>query len=396
MKTQITLLLLLATTILFSQTKLDHKIYQYFNGTNWVDSSKTEYQYNANNKLDNTIDLTWDAPIANQWNNNYKEMVSYDANNNINETIEQIWNATSNQWDNDYKTNITFNANDNPYLVIGYNWNNGQWNNDFKIDVTYVSALVINQVISYNWDTNSNQWLEETKTNYNYNANNKIDTVISEEYDGTQYDLSDKTIYAYDANDMISEIIYQYRDGGQWVNSDKTTYQVDTNANRVSEISFDFATSWSYNTKIEYTYNTSLLMANIANPFNQSEIEYKLGFENNPFTNKILHQTNYSYATGAWSGNDKTTYYYVNTASVNNANVTNVSIYPNPTTNIVNVNFNDTSFNIKQINIYDVLGKKVLQTSNKQINIQHLEKGVYNIEITSTKGNLIRKKIIKN
>ena len=60
----------------------------------------------------------------------------------------------------------------------------------------------------------------------------------------------------------------------------------------------------------------------------------------------------------------------------------NFSIYPNPTTTVINIQKN-TNLTIDSIVIYDVTGKKVIEenTNFNQINIQNISSGVYSLKI---------------
>jgi surface protein len=61
-----------------------------------------------------------------------------------------------------------------------------------------------------------------------------------------------------------------------------------------------------------------------------------------------------------------------------------VSLYPNPTLNILNIKANDNIAN-KPYNITDTLGKVVLKgrlnEGNNSINVEHLSKGIYYIKV---------------
>ena len=62
----------------------------------------------------------------------------------------------------------------------------------------------------------------------------------------------------------------------------------------------------------------------------------------------------------------------------------NINIYPNPTNGLININTNE---NINSISIYNIIGKQVLNTIDKEtINISSLEDGIYFIDITTEKG----------
>jgi hypothetical protein len=78
----------------------------------------------------------------------------------------------------------------------------------------------------------------------------------------------------------------------------------------------------------------------------------------------------------------------------NNLITENIFLFPNPINDILSI---ETSENIK-INstiIYNTLGKKIIESTNKQINLSQLSTGIYFISIFTNDG-YFHKKIIKN
>ncbi len=71
----------------------------------------------------------------------------------------------------------------------------------------------------------------------------------------------------------------------------------------------------------------------------------------------------------------------------------NVSIYPNPSQNEVNIQSNDK---IKNIELYSIDGKKLNDYQSKKIDISKLNKGVYNLKILFENGETSNQKMIKN
>jgi hypothetical protein len=73
-----------------------------------------------------------------------------------------------------------------------------------------------------------------------------------------------------------------------------------------------------------------------------------------------------------------------------------LSLYPNPVTNgkVYITSRNDLD---KDITIFDVLGKKVLQTviSSRELNISNLSPGVYIIKINEANATATRKLIVR-
>ena len=88
-----------------------------------------------------------------------------------------------------------------------------------------------------------------------------------------------------------------------------------------------------------------------------------------------------------------------NVLSVDEVNQVNViSVFPNPSSGELTIN---SATPIKRIEIYSVLGKKVMQLENLdqtsvKTNIQGLNTGIYVLNITDSNDNTIVKKIVKN
>jgi len=69
-----------------------------------------------------------------------------------------------------------------------------------------------------------------------------------------------------------------------------------------------------------------------------------------------------------------------------------VTVYPNPTSGIFNV---DSELNIAQIEVFNVTGQKVLTTANKEINLQNAANGLYFVTVTTNEGTQGTYKLIK-
>ncbi|MFY0482763.1 DUF7619 domain-containing protein [Flavobacterium sp. PLA-1-15] len=79
----------------------------------------------------------------------------------------------------------------------------------------------------------------------------------------------------------------------------------------------------------------------------------------------------------------------------------NLLIYPNPSNGMVYINTQNTNENLKQINLYDVLGKVILSSKNlsakqSNIDVSSLAKGIYMIEITTENNFKHTKKLVVN
>ncbi len=82
------------------------------------------------------------------------------------------------------------------------------------------------------------------------------------------------------------------------------------------------------------------------------------------------------------------------TASIVENNIEGLKVYPNPASDLVNIVSNEMG--TKTIAIYDMLGKKVLETSTEEtVNVSTLTSGVYIMNITQDGKKASRKLVIK-
>ena len=69
-----------------------------------------------------------------------------------------------------------------------------------------------------------------------------------------------------------------------------------------------------------------------------------------------------------------------------------VKVYPNPATSVLNIESNKT---IRQIRVFNVLGKEILKTTSKVIDVSQLNQGIYLIEIEEDNNQTIIKRFVK-
>jgi hypothetical protein len=68
-------------------------------------------------------------------------------------------------------------------------------------------------------------------------------------------------------------------------------------------------------------------------------------------------------------------------------NVNSINLFPNPATSIVSIE----GENISLVMIYDVNGKLIVGSTQKQIDISTLSKGVYSVVVISEKNRSVKK-----
>ena len=104
------------------------------------------------------------------------------------------------------------------------------------------------------------------------------------------------------------------------------------------------------------------------------------------------------FIAGGDSSEDRT--YYIddikgpvltNTASINDSQIIDFSLYPNPADEFIYINSNN--INIDEVNIYDLNGRIISNKKvvNNRINLDNISKGVYFVEINGIVKKLLKK-----
>ena len=68
-------------------------------------------------------------------------------------------------------------------------------------------------------------------------------------------------------------------------------------------------------------------------------------------------------------------------------------MYPNPVNDVLNIEIENE---IKSVEIYNIQGQKVLQSSNKQIETNSLNSGIYMVRVEDVNGAVATQKLMKN
>ncbi|WP_170064420.1 T9SS type A sorting domain-containing protein [Polaribacter glomeratus] len=368
---------------LFGQTKLTSSLSEYYDGTNWVSSNKTAFIYDANNNLTEEKELSWDVS-SNQWQTDRKNLYTYNSNN---KTIVELYQSyDANTIVHQSRTTNTYNSSGNLMQILDEKYENSVWINSSKVDITYSNNRIVSG-LSYDW--NGTAWAygdDSGQTIINYNTNGTISSSVSESWDGSNWVADYKAAYSYNVDNKVSMEEDQTWDGTAWIVEYRTEYTYDANGNVVGEMQTYFNEGVEAGSNNEtYFFDTTKLMSSFTHPFNdKTGIEYL--FSVNKFVNKILSEA---------SNNYRLTYNYGEaTAGVNDFSLVNFAVYPNPTNN--KLSLDDSGFSLKNVELFNILGKKVMTSTTNQLNLENLVNGIYVLKVQDEKGNIASKRIVKN
>jgi len=378
MKKTLLILILIASTKIYSQYKLDSVIYN--------NSYKAEMLYNSDNKNTSYKEYGWNSN-SNSWEYDlYGLDYYYDNTGNIDYAIfeestyhnkyEYLYNSDNkiiekkrldqngSNWDLIYTETYNYDSAGNNIEMIKI-YENTNWNTNYRYINTFDSANNIILREKQEWNSTSNSYdVTNEKYEYQYNSNNKILNRI-------EYNLVDGVF------NQVGKYEYNYDSFGN--RSEFISYIYDENTN-----------TWVGEEKVTYLYDNNFSFSDLVIPNWKGILDFGRDEDyNHMITSKSVYE--WDNTQNQWIYNGDAIFYWNNTtASINDTQNVTVSIYPNPTTN--QVKFDITDF--EKIEIYDITGKLIIKTKTNIVNMENVPNGTYLYRIQ--KGNeTINGKIIK-
>lgn len=157
-----------------------------------------------------------------------------------------------------------------------------------------------------------------------------------------------------------------------------------------------YVVSYDGTTSKIYKDGVLLSSSNVAlTTANNSDI-FRLGllnvFTTDYFDGAIDDLKIYNYAL---TDADVTSLFINNTLSSSNFSQNNleVSLYPNPVNNVLNI---ETALELQSVEIYNIQGQRVKISNQKQLNVSDLAKGIYLVKIQNNENSILTKKFIKD
>lgn len=384
---KITLILFVFCGLITSaQNKLTSSLSESYDGTAWTNSSKSTFMYDSNNNLTLETGYYWNSTLQ-DWEKSFEDSYSYNANNKVTNYSYVSYSNGTTQISYQYRTKYTYNNDGNVIQILDEEYENNSWLNDYKIDLTYSNGKVTGG-LSYEW--NGSIWVfdeDSSETTINYNSDGTISAFINKAWNGSAWVDDSRTIYTYDANKRVVLEDSQTWNGSVWVSDYKLENTFDANGNIVVEKESYLENGVFVVASNEtITFDLNEQMSAYAHPFkDKSGLDF-LAISNG-IVNKIVSRI-------SSDNNFRTTYLYNGaTASVKDVLLTDFKTYPNPVKDFLTID--NSNFVIKSLSLYNVLGKKVLSTTQNQLDFKNLNKGVYVLKIETDKGKIGTTKIVK-
>jgi len=271
---------------------------------------KSYYTYNNSNKVQSSVSYSWNTPL-NSWyesdrstfddNGNRLSSIYLEINSETgdtsyceksvytfvgnNKTMRISYTINNGDWVNNSKSEYTYDANNNRTSYIRYSWQDDTWKNSYKQEYTYNANNNKTLDISYYWQDNA--WIGSYKTEYTYDANNNRTLNINYSWQNNEWTNADKSEYTYDTNNNQTLYFYYSWQDNTWINNSKTESTYNANNNQTSSISFNWQDdAWINSSKNEYIYDTN----------NNQTSRIRSNWEDNAWVNSSKTETVYDLA----------------------------------------------------------------------------------------------------
>lgn len=341
--------------------------------SDWYLATIYEYFYNETGYLSALYYSEYDLMLTRA---NY----SFDENNMPVELIEEYYDTNLEEWFNGSRTTYTYNADNLLAEETKYYWYIDIWENSELYTYAYDTEGNLNEKITKSWD--GELWNVSLTETWVYDSKGRMLEYLGEPYDG-------KNEWAYDEFDnliLYADYIWFNPGKGEWMEFHVEEYAY--NAENVLIMESNYSHIQGEGNKTEYTYENGFLIEEMTFGYwpggwyqiNNAIYTYD---ENDNLEEKLVKYWD-EWGTQTWTDSGRELYYFslyevIQDVATDKLN-SEVSIYPNPASNVLN--FNNISGNAV-ISIYDLTGKQVLNqtNTNNQISVNSLTNGVYIIKI---------------
>jgi hypothetical protein len=351
----------------------------FWNGSNWELKDSTSYEYNNMGQITLLNGYLWSNTI---WVSNTSQIINY---NTYGKEILNIYyyNWGGLNWNSGEKDSSIYTSDSLITLKYISFKSNNDWDLFYKTEYTYDSTKWIVQDVMY---TNSSNWEKASKNEYvNLSVSGLVSESIYYYWDGTDWIKTWKYNYEYDINNNLFVFLFYEIKNQTWeVIAIDTTIYNSTNL-LVNRTYHSYYNSNIYNAfRYSFTYDSSgNISSYLYEAWNGTVLEYQYQYA---ITYNEYDAELYSYL---WNGSIWSNYMYCwlnykpDYSGINETSQEwgDISIFPNPASETINITFSDMNLINSFFTIYDSRGSIVysnkLNSNNTLLNIEDFPAGLY-------------------
>ncbi|WP_163320185.1 T9SS type A sorting domain-containing protein [Dysgonomonas sp. 520] len=421
-----------------------------WNGTEWIpqgDLAKREYEYDSKGRVIADITYRFNASTK-KWGNYYQKVREWDKNDNIKFEKELYWNETDQDWTGYvqdpgtewemvlYTNQTVYEYNDpknRETREVFSKLINGEWVDFYSIEYTYVDVPGLNAEsgqeitegsyqftkLGFNHETGvktedtkyiaiqgpinaspsyEKEWKKIGETwralyelkyeyygpgEYDYNG---IDWLYTKDEANTRYGERKQVVTLDNNNLPVESFHYEgvYNRTGEgkpnddWMILSRFEYTHAANGVRTGKVKYVYddagVESLESIDREEYDFNTLVTSLIIPELYG---FDYKILKMHNSSSWGDYFDKSYHYTEIQWNGG----------SGIEDAANNVFSVYPNPATDVININAEGDV----TVSIYNLQGARILQSTEKQVNVSTLVPGSYVVDVNGIKTKLMKK-----
>lgn len=370
----------------------------------WIGLSKFEYAYDAQGNRVLFTQYQWDTENE-TWINSLRNEFEYDSYGNM--TLE-----TSYQWVNEFEEWIIYWKYEYEYdeqfkitLKKTYKWDDidDVWKNHAKTEYGYDSQGNNNLVIIHNWGW-EDEWTNHHKSEYEYNEQGKLISQINSWWENQMWLNHVKIIYKYNAQGrQILSVFSQWdTENDQWLNISKSEYDYNAEGKQILFLRYNWDNEnelWTNHMKGEQEFNEhgNSILYTLYQWENELWINLlKFEYEHDE-QNKTTIEAKYLWDAedNIWVVDSKTFYFYPGDTThvtepgndFNPGNVSEISVYPNPSHDKISVRSSEEILKIMFYNLNGQLIKTLdVKSLETEISVSDMNTGVYLMQIYTSRS----------
>ncbi len=337
------------------------------------------YVYDANNNMIVQVYQDYDDNTDN-WVNSSLDSFFYNNRNLKTMYVEYNYDISAHAWNPSWKVEYSYDAFNNNTLQKGYYYNGSSWS-QITLDSFYYQNGYLMRKVHYNWNFATSSWRFVMQIDYTYDANGNLLSEIDFVEDDTTYMEHN---YYNAQNLLIRDTIWNRDDNsGSLIYSENTVYLYDSDNNPIASVSQTWDTTsnqWVNDENDVIHYNTN---ANFADAIYPEEIRRM--FEGVPMiylpTDILIKEWRRDSST--WMNMVDLLFKYktIVTSIDNIANSQQITLYPNPASDVIHINLPEEQKPL--VMIYDENGRVVRTTKlvTGQVSVKSLPTGTYFVVI---------------
>jgi hypothetical protein len=313
----------------------------------WIALTLETFEYDSNDSISKIFLYRYNDVPANNWITTY----IYNSDNDV----DTVWlkDATGRIIS---RRSYEYNSDKTEMAMFYDTPKNGILQKNLKDAIKYDKEGRAFEGILYAWREKDSTWGSMIRYKYNYTTTSKLWYVTQEHWDGKNWGYTERALYTYDINDNNDSVLSQkWNVNPQW----RTEYGYKNSYNSKNE----------WETKINF-------YKKFAGPWYNSGIQYYTYYEGSYLKTTVGRLLS---STDTDSTYTDSIHYYLRdvTNSINKNELLNkVVVYPNPSSGNFSIKLENGN-QIKYLELFNMLGEKILEQKSSDIQIKVAAKGVY-------------------